>query len=217
MVEDIAYRAVRGEDVEAEIAAYKVGGKKKKRERKQTYKNQKFLFSRQSQNAPAIVARNQENEVRARAQRESDLRDAEERVRREQELREQDRKEAIARAKEREKAMANIQRGEMEANEAAKRVEANMSKRRKRDEEAEEQAKEQEMQQQQQKLKKEKSAMPRPIGAVALMANEQKTIGNSYMGQLTPEQLNELYKRTACTSQGYETVLRRARHEAGLK
>lgn len=190
MAEDIAYRAVCGEDLEKEIAAYK------------------------AQNGPAIIARNQENEVKQREQRERDLREAEERRLRELEQREADRKEALARMREREKAISNIQKGDIDANEAAKRVEANLAKRRKRDEEAEEaQAK---IALEQNKPKKEKSALPRPVGAVPLMAKEQRAIGNSYMGQLTQEQLRNLYRITACTSQGHEAVLCRARHEAGL-
>lgn len=189
MAEDVAYRAVRGEDCEKEIAAYK------------------------AQHGPAIIARNQENEVKQREQRERDLREAEERRQRELEQREADRKEALARMREREKAIANIQKGEIEAAEAARRVESNLAKRRRRDEEVEEQ---QQQLVEQSKPKREKSALPRPIGAVAVMAKEQRAIGNSYMGQLTPEQLQQLYRVTACTSRGHADVLRRARHEAAL-
>jgi hypothetical protein len=53
-------------------------------------------------------------------------------------------------------------------------------------------------------------------GAVPLMANEQRAIGNSYRGQLDAAALQELYRRTACTSHGHEAVLKRARHEARM-
>jgi CDK-activating kinase assembly factor MAT1 len=153
--EELAYRVVRGEDCEHEIAAYKLA------------------------NGPSIVARNQgkkvffvdslilkctwnaENEARAREQREKDVREAEARVQREQEQQQQDRKDAVARLREREKAISNIQKGELDAREANKRVEAAMSKRRKRDEEQEAAAKEQ---QQQNTKKEKKNALPRPVG-----------------------------------------------------
>jgi hypothetical protein len=48
------------------------------------------------------------------------------------------------------------------------------------------------------------------------MAAEQRSIGNSYAGQLSSAALQELYRRTQGASLGPAAALRRARHEAGL-
>ncbi len=189
-VEDLTYRVVCGNDCEKEIAEYKQA------------------------NQAAIVARNQENEAAEREQTERDRRDAAQRAKEREQREEADRREKAARRKEREKVLTKVQQGEIKASETSKRVEANVSKRRKREEE-------QEIAAAASVLvppsslggPAKKAALPRPVGAVPLMAAEQKNIGNSYTGQLAPDTAAELLRRTRGCSSGTAAVLLRSRHE----
>lgn len=127
----------------------------------------------------------------------------------------QDRKERLARQKEREKALSDVQRGSIEAGDMAKKVENNLAKRRKRDEEEKKNQAEKKVATTTQ-ASESKGGLPRPIGAVGLMATEQRSIGNSYVGVLSVDALAELYRRTAGCSSGPVAVLARARLEAGI-
>ena len=109
--EDLAYRVVRGEDCERELADYKAA------------------------NQAAIVARNQENEAREREAREAELREAAERAAAAAAREAAERREAAGRRKERERALSLVAQGQLGAAETARRVEAQVGKRRRRDEE----------------------------------------------------------------------------------